>query len=176
MINRSESGARIKDISDSVNDFYSENSYHAHKVDKIILSLGTNEVKSFNSFKFSISKFESPLIKLVNQIKVLFPWAQIFFQSLIPIKIMYTYTANSIHLFNELLINICKKHGCIFFDCFSLFLDSTGYNINKNLYYDKYHLNDWQGIKVLSRALKQAIYGNISNPLAICSIEPYYYL
>lgn len=174
VINRSESGATIQDIYDSVNDFYSENSNHAHRVSKVLLSLGTNEVKTFNSFKYSIDKFYEPLVKLIKQIKLLFPLAQIVFQSLLPIRVVFKYTARSVHLFNELLIKVCGKYDCIFFDCFGLFLDDNGYDINQSLYWDKYHLNDYKGIKVLSRALKQAIYGNLFNPYAISNIRPYY--
>ena len=176
VINRSESGARIHDIYESVNDFYIENSNHAHKVCKVILSLGTNEVKTFNSFKHSVDKFYEPLVKLVKQIKLLFPLAQIVFQSLLPIRVVFNYTAKTVHSFNELLIKICGKLDCIFFDCFSLFLNIDGNDINDDLYWDRYHLNDRQGIKVLSRALKQAIYGNVFNPYAICNIMPYYYI
>ena len=174
VVNRSESGAKIQDIYDSVNDFYYENINHAHKVAKVVLSLGTNEIKTFNSFKYSISKFYEPLVNLVKQIKLLFPLAQIIFQSLLPIRVVFKYTANSVHQFNELLIKVCKKYDCIFLDCFSLFLESSGNDIDADLYWDKYHLNDRRGIKVLSRALKEVIYGNVFYPLARCDIPPYY--
>ena len=174
VVNRSESGATIQDIYESVNDFYYENINHAHRVTKVIISLGTNEIKTFNSFKYSISKFYEPLVNLVKQVKLLFPLAQIIFQSLLPIRVVFKYTAKSVHDFNELLIKVCKKYDCIFLDCFSLFLDVSGHDINTDLYWDKYHLNDRKGIKILCRAIKEVIYGNIFYPWAICNIPSYY--
>ena len=174
VVNRSESGATIQDIYESVNDFYYENINHAHKVSKVILSLGTNEVKTFNSFKYSISKFYEPLVNLVKQIKLLFPLAQVIFQSLLPIRVVYKFTSKSVHEFNELLIKVCIRYNCIFMDCFRLFLDDSGYDINTDLYWDKYHLNDRKGIKLLCRAFKEIIYGDIFYPFAMCNIPSYY--
>ena len=167
-VNVSYSGARIADIRDAVNDFYMENSHAAKRVDKIILSFGTNEMKHFNSFARSVQhQFFNPVCSLVNQIKVLFPYAQIYFQSLLPIRIMFKYDANSIHCFNHMLINVCKKYGCGFIDCFSDFLDEYAIDINLDLYQDrkwrKMHLST-RGLGLLCRHLKRVIYGNVFNP------------
>ena len=167
-VNMSYSGARIGDIRDAVNDFYMENSNAAKRVDKIILSFGTNEMKHFNSFAKSVKDtFFNPVCSLVNQIKVLFPYAQIYFQSLLPIRIMFRYDPNSIHCFNHMLINVCKKYGCGFIDCFSDFLDEYAIDINLDLYQDrkwrKIHLSA-RGLGLLCRHLKRVIYGNVFNP------------
>ena len=168
VVNISYSGARLADISDAVNDFYSENSDAVNKVDKIILSFGTNEMKYFNSFEYSVSqRFYKPICNLVTQIKFLFPFAQIYFQSLLPIRIVFKYNAKSIHSFNYLLVDVCRRFGCIFIDCFNDFLDHNGVDINVDLYrdkkYQKMHPND-KGLGILCRALKNVIYGNVFNP------------
>ena len=174
IVNRSVSGARIRDIHDSMYDFYYENINHTHSVSKVLFSLGTNEIKNFNSFKFSTSKFYEPVVNLVKQTKLLFPLAEIIFQCLLPIRATYRYSANSVHEFNELLIKICRKYDCIFLDCFGLFLDGNGFDINEDLYWDNYHLNDKRGIRLLCQVLKDTIYGNTFNPFARIDIQPYY--
>ena len=159
-----------------MSDFYFENSNHAHKVDKIIVSLGTNEIKSLRPCpKNSVLKFYNPIIRLVDQIRTLFPRAQIIFQSLLPIRVIYTYTAFSVHSFNEMLLDICGRFNCVFLDCFRLFLNSEGSDINMDLYFDRrIHLNDKKGLPILCRALKNAIYGSVFNPMALNSVKPYY--
>ncbi len=177
-VNRSHSGAYIHDIMDDVDDFYHEHSHHVNNVDKIILSLGTNEIKNFNCFRYDIfNRFYYALMKLVDHTKNLFPKAQIIFQCVLPIFTIYRYTAETVHRFNELLIEVCRRSGCIFFDCFRLFLNDEGSNYREGLYRDKLHLSKEKGIKVLCRALKSVVHGNIFNPLMRCRVmRPYYYI
>ena len=154
----------IYDISQMAKDFYYENPLSVNKVEKIIVSVGTNEVKYFNSHKYDIHKrFRSPIINLVKSLKQMYPNAQIIFQTVLPIQIKYVYTAESVHTFNTLLLNVCEQFGCIYFDCFSQFLDVEGWDYNRNLYRDNIHLND-NGLKLLCRALKFVIHRNIFNP------------
>ncbi len=178
VVNRSNSGAYIQDVMEELDDFLHEHSDHVRNIDKIIFSIGTNEIKNFNCYKQDVfSKFYSPLMKLVEHTRNLFPRAQIVFQCVLPIFAMYRYTGMSIHLFNELLIEVCRRTGCVFFDCFRLFLNNWGSNFRAELYRDKLHLSKERGIGVLCRALKNVIFGNIYNPLMRCHvIRPYYYL
>ena len=177
-VNRSQSGALIGDIMDELDDFFHEHTKHIDNVDKIIFSLGTNEVKYLNCYKVDIfRRFYSPLMKLVEHAKNLFPKAQIVFQCVLPIFTFYTYTAEAVHRFNDLLIEVCKRTGSIFFDCFGYFLDDQGCNIRGNLYRDKFHLSSDTGIKVLARHLKSVIHGNIFNPfMRNRFVKPYYYI
>ena len=106
---------------------------------------------------------------------MLIPSAQIIFKSVLPFKILYKYNPQSVHEFNYLLLELCGKHGCIFFDCFTEFLDENGVDYNSYLYRNWLHLNDL-GLKVLSRALKFVIYNDIFNPMMKKSNCSYYYL
>ncbi len=116
-------------------------------------------------------------MKLVSHTKDLFPKAQIVFQCVLPIFVMYRYTGETVHRFNELLIEVCRRLGCIFFDCFRLFLNDEGSNFREGLYRDKLHLSKEKGIKVLCRALKSVVHGNIFNPLMRRqTFRPYYYM
>ena len=138
VVNISYSGSKIADISEAVNEFYMDNPDAVQRVDKIILSFGTNEMKYFNSFENSVSKrYYNPICNLVTQVKYLFPVAQIYFQSLLPIRIVFKYNAKSIHSFNYLLIDVCRKFGYAFINCFGDFLDeSPSIDIDLDLYRD----------------------------------------
>ena len=177
-VNRSQSGANIRDIMDELDDFFHEHNKHINNIDKIIFSLGTNEVKYLNCYKVDIfRRFYSPLMQSVEHARNLFPKAQIVFQCVLPIFTFYTYTAEAVHRFNDLLIEVCKRTGSIFFDCFGYFLDDQGSNIRRNLYRDKFHLHSDTGIKVLARHLKSVIHGNIFNPfMRNRFVKPYYYI
>jgi lysophospholipase L1-like esterase/alkylated DNA repair dioxygenase AlkB len=190
VVNNSTSGARIGDIANEVRAFHEENLSSVSKVDKIIFFLGTNEIKWFNCDRYSVSKcFRSMLVELVKLAKFLFPFAQIMFHCVLPIRVVYNYTARSIEQFNELLYNVCRDYGCMYIDdCFDDFLreyycngkfyrDHRGNRVwgkehggswytdrNKDLYWDNFHLND-EGLKVVCRALKFIIFRNVFNPL-----------
>ena len=176
VINCSTSGAKINDISEEIRDFCVENHGITSSVDKVILCLGTNDIKFFNGVKYDVSnRFRSPLTRLVNLVKFLLPGAAIIIKCVLPMKPYYKYTAKTVHDFNYLLLDICRKQGCIFFDCFSRFLDVFGYGVDEYLYRDKWHLND-AGLKVLCRALKFVIFKDIFNPIMRINCMEYTYL
>ena len=183
VINLSTSGARIADVSKLAKDFFIENPESVDKVDKIIINVGTNEIKYFNSQRFDVFKsFRSPLINLVKSLKYMFHRAQIIFVPVLPFQRKYKYTAASVHQYNQLLLQVCEQYGCVYFDCFSEFLvrmvGPFGYgerwDFNQSLYWGNIHLND-NGLRVLCRALKYIIYGNACNPFASIFYNPDYY-
>ena len=174
VINISYSGANLKDVTEEVESFHKDNPRSSNNVDKIIFLVGTNEIKWFNCRKYNVSKcFRAPLINLIKTTKALFPQAQLIFHCVLPIRVVYNHTARSVLLFNMLLLDVCREHGCIFFDsCFKEFLGYTYdpfmgcyfLNYNTSLYRDNFHLNG-DGLKILCRALKFAVYRNLFNPL-----------
>ena len=165
VVNISSSGANINDIRSMANDFHHENLRSIHKIDKIIVSVGTNDIKWYNSFAKNMYREIKPdLVMLVKELKQLFPAALIHFHTVLPMRIVYKYTANSVHQFNNMLYEICGQYNCFFLDCFSRFLDKHGVFYNRSLFRDNWHLNN-AGLKVFCRALKFIIYGNMFNPL-----------
>ena len=175
VINISDSGNKIADISNSVRDFCLENPTVTGNVDKVIIAVGTNDIRFYNSFQYDLVKdFRGPLTRLILQTKLMFPNAQIMFKCVLPFRIIYKYNVKSVHGFNYLLLDLCTKHGCIFLDCFSQFLDDNSVDYNRNLYRDKLHLNNI-GLSVLCRTLKFAIYNNIFNPYMRINNSDYYY-
>ena len=175
VINRSINGAKIGDVKEEIRDFCIENPGVTSKVDKVILCLGTNDIKHFNSFQYDLfRRFRSPLTHLIRQAKFLFPNAQIIFKSVLPFQIRFKYNPKSVQEFNYLLLELCSSYGCIFFDCFAEFLDENGVDYNGYLYSNWLHLND-NGLKVLCRAIKFVIYQNIFNPyMSVTNCSRYY--
>lgn len=175
VVNCSYSGARIPDILKIAQDFFVEHPQSVDIVDKIIISVGTNEVKYFNSDKYDISKrYRAPLIDLVKSLKFMFPHSIITFQSVLPIRLFYKYTAISVLRFNQLLFEICRNYGCMYLDCFEEFLDQFHHDHNYNLYRDNFHLNEY-GLSRLCRALKFIIYHSSFNPLLRYHYYPRYH-
>ncbi len=157
-------------------DIHFENLQSVHKVDKIVLSVGTNDIKWYNCFTRNMRRDLQPkLVKLVQDVKQLYPSAHVYFHTVLPIRVVYKYTAASVHQFNNLLLDVCTQYGCTFFDCFARFLDQEGNFYNSLLYRDNWHLNN-VGLKVLCRALKFLIYGNLFNPHPRYSLYHRYYL
>ena len=173
VVNCSETGANLHDVGRMAKDFYVENPNSIGNVDQIILNVGTNDVKYFNGRDRDVFKRFRPLIiNVVKSLKSMFPGAMVYFQSIIPIRIIYNYTALTVDLFNQLLFSICDQYGCIFYNCFEDFVGGWEFNnktgtwyrdFNSKLYRDKFHLNE-EGIKLLARHIKCIIYGNIFNP------------
>ena len=176
VINLSESGAKIRDIHRISNNFYADNPGLAHKVYKIIVNIGTNEVKWLNGRKCSVSrKFRTPLCNFIRDLKCMFPFASIVFTTVLPIKAFYVYTAETVHAFNRLIFEVCRDLGCMFFDCFYDFLAPDYHDYNVELFRDKWHLNEI-GLRLFCRTLKYIAFSNnlyCSHPRTRCC-PPYY--
>ena len=166
VINLSESGANIYDLTKVVNEFYSENPCVVHKVDKIVINIGTNDIKWLNGRKVSVfKKFRVPFSNFIKDLKFLFPNALIIFTTVLPIRALYDYTAMTVNHFNLLLYQVCNEFGCIFYDCFLDFLARDQRDYNSSLFRDKWHLND-NGLRLLCRSIKDCIYGKLFNSCA----------
>ena len=80
VINCSYSGANVWDLRDAVRDFNLEYPGVVNRIDKVLVSIGTNDVKNFDLTGFNVrTKFRQPLVDLVKLIKLLLPSAQIIF-------------------------------------------------------------------------------------------------
>ena len=183
VINLSSSGFRIGDIAKATTEFWEENQDCINRVDKVIINVGTNEIKGYNGFARKVNVFWGPLCKLVQTIRFCFPNAQIIFQSVLPIRSFYRYNAYTVNQFNLLLIKLCKMFGCYFFDCFSLFLDGDCIDINWDLYKFSWkgvrfnqgiHLSE-KGIGVLCKALKFAVHHSMHSPYPVDLPFPRFY-
>ena len=160
VVNVSVSGAKINDITSNVRDFYENHTASKNDdIEKVIFSLGTNDVK-FS--KRGISHLKKHLIELVDTTKFLFPSAIILFQCCLPIKCIYPYIARNVLEFNCLLRELCDMNNCVYIDCFRDFLSRDGNFANHELYHDWLHLN-MRGVSFLGTWLKFIVNENSFN-------------
>ncbi len=93
--------------------------------------------------------FRQPLIDVAKCARYHFgKQVEVIFQSIIPMRCMYTYTAANFIGFNMLLRDICYELNCGYMDVFDFFLDCNGVDYNRNLFVDPLHLNSI-GLQVL---------------------------
>ena len=158
VVNISQSGAKIKDISENVREFY-----HTHQsakdddIEKIIFSFGTNDIKYS---KHGVSHLRKYIHELVDSTQSLFPTAVILFQCCLPIRCLYPYIARNVLDFNDMLRDFCHRNRfCVYIDCFSDFLTPDYIFCNKDLYHDWLHLNN-RGVGVLSTWLRYVVNEN----------------
>ena len=157
VINVSNSGAKIRDLTNSLRDFYESNEEaRADNIEKIIISIGTNDVKFGQHGVGHLKKY---LLDLAHTAKELFPHAIVIFQSCLPIQIKYKYTVSNVLEFNSMLKNLCFEFNFVYLDCFVEFLASDYNDFNKSLYSDWLHLNG-KGLAILATWLKFVVNQN----------------
>ena len=76
--------------------------------------------------------------------------------------IKYKYTVSNVHVFNDMLDEVCRRYNCLYLDCFRYFLSSDGREFCSALYYDWVHLNN-AGIGVLAQCYKKVMSNNSFN-------------
>ena len=138
-VNMSQRGAKIVNIKQNVQEFYEQHeAAKTDDVEKIIFSLGTNDIKYSKRGVAHLKKF---LVSLINVTKNLFPAAIILFQCCLPIRNMYTYTVRNVLDFNGLLMDLCYDFNCVYIDCFKDFLTNDGKCQDRALFSDWLHFN-----------------------------------
>ena len=74
LINLSKSGARVCDLNQLADEFCTDHPDLIHRVDKIIVNIGTNDVKWFNGSRCSVHKrCYNPLTDLYFPFPLTFP-------------------------------------------------------------------------------------------------------
>ena len=167
-INVSTGGARIKnpkhltrvpDMGTMIENFAVMNSDKISRVKSVVISVGTNDIKHFRkdmgrgrrAIPGDIGTLRLPLMNLAKCARHHFgKRVQVIFQSVIPMRCMYTYTAANFMSYNMLLQDICYDLNCGYMDVFGFFLDCNGTDYNHNLYADPLHLNR-VGLQVLEK-------------------------
>lgn len=173
-INVSHGGARIKnrkpghrvpDVGEMIENFACSNPEKVPRVRQVIVSVGTNDIihyRTDNGRKSlatpgNMAVFSKPLENVVNRLRYHFGNdVTICFQSVLPMRNLYTYTVKNFLGFNCLLKEICHNMGCRYLDWFNLFLDADGYDINFSLFADNVHLNR-DGYNLIHRCLKNLV-------------------
>ena len=160
--NISKRGAKISQVEQSIDNFYLINSEAT--VEKVFLCAATNDI--CNCYHNGVKHLKSPLVQLVKKVKLLFPEASIYFQSLIPLPVRNQTTIINIMDTNNMIFDICKKDHIYFLNVFWAFLCRNGYR-SKSLFPD--NLNDIHpnkvGVGTLTRFYIERIHSKRFNPL-----------
>ena len=136
-------------------------------MDKIFLSVGTNDIRECRGN--GTRGLKAPLLYFVQQVKLLFPEAGVWIQSLVPLPWQHKYTFTNVQQFNEVIYEVCKHPHSFYFDIFEDFL---GFNVKFNCMlrreqlfvdYKDIHLNK-VGMGRLARRYLEIIH-NTFNPL-----------
>ena len=153
VVNLSVSGAKIRDISDSIDNLFAgshkmlEDQMQVSSISNLIISVGTNDIR----FKrHGVKKLYTPIIKLLTKTRKLFPSAKVYVQCCIPIALEYEWTIYNVEEYNKLLRRCCKESRCLYLDVFNDFLDEGGYP-RREYYRDNVHLSSW-GLGILARS------------------------
>ena len=154
-------GAHVKQISDLVDGFYKSKDCNPSNVDKVIMSIGTNDIRYCRN---GVGHLFFPVRNLVQKVKTLFPLARIYIQSLIPIRYHQNNPGNlkiveNVLEFNKLLLKAAAEENCFFFNMFDKFLDPTPARVPIPHYYrDAVHLSS-AGLSILARSYIEIIRG-----------------
>ena len=131
VINLAEGGATIRDVSKSMEEFYSgKHQYFSSDgalkleeldIKKVILSIGTNDILNIRDSR-NINRLFSPLDNMLRKARSLFG-CQVYAQSCIPIPGQRDDTRYATYEFNRILLRLCKQHRCYYLDVFEKFLN-----------------------------------------------------
>ena len=152
-LNVSQGGAKIKDVKANLEKFNQSNK--DKDIHKIILSLGTNDIRNIKD----VNILEEPLEDLLKSTKTIYPQAEIYVQSLLPIRLSKGYSTANLEIvdkcysFNRLLFKECKKFNIFYVDLFKQFLTPGKpgtRDIKDDLYVDQVHLSN-RGVSVMAR-------------------------
>ena len=161
VVNLCQRGAKISHLQSVIDDYYTKESNDHASVEKVILSVGTNDLR--NNKKSTVGHLYIPMENLIHKLKSYFPGATIYVQSLLPQKIENTFTVSNVIGFNKLLVRICAQNKCYYLDIFDQFLGHDS-NPNSELYrWDGVHLSK-KGLSALARVYIDKIRGRF-NPI-----------
>ena len=169
VVNLAKGGATISDVENQLETYFmSADVGSAPDVEKVILCVGTNDIR--NCKENGIRHLKQPLISLVELIKTLFPNSKIWFQSIVPLLIQNQFSVKNVKDYNSLLFEVCSYTKIYFLNVFGAFLQ---YNRNKkgwfrNEFYfvnfNNIHLNKI-GLGMLARSYIRLIHSDQFNPL-----------
>ena len=169
VVNCSESGATIPDVSSQMDNFFTSGKMDPDKtkIKNVFISVGTNDLMKRGNQ--TPNNLYLPISNLLKKAKILFPGAKVYFQSLLPMPIISRFTVGNVLMFNKLALQACAAEKCFFLDVFRNFLDFYGCNNFKLFRFNAHkncmdvHLNN-KGLGVLAVSFIDIIRGRF-NPI-----------
>ena len=164
VINIAKGGQQIRHVNNSINTFFSDNPDVI--VDKIILSIGTNDIR--NCYR-GINHLKGPVKHLFKNIKELSPKSKVYVQSLLPLPVIHNNVVHNVVRFNNMLLNCCAFEHFYYMNVIPSFIDKWGMYRNNDLFNRSLrdvHPNK-RGMGVLAKFYLFVIHNRTFNPLAI---------
>ncbi len=122
-INIAHGGFKITDVQKKIEKFMETNTQF--DIEKVILSVGTNDIRYCKS---GIQHLKNSICDFMKFVKVAFPSAKIFLQSIIPLAHNNCpYVTSNVLKMNNLLYNLCSRFHLFYLDVFGSFLNRWGY-------------------------------------------------
>lgn len=160
VVNLCKRGAKISHLHEVLDEHFTNESSDV-EVDKIILSVGTNDLR--NNMKNTVGHLYIPLENLISKIKSYYPHAKIYIQSLLPQRVQNAFTVSNVLGFNKLLVKLAALNKCLYLDIFAEFLGENSHPHPALYRWDGVHLSN-KGLSVLARAFISKIRGRY-NPI-----------
>ena len=152
VLNESVSGALIKDVYTQMDTAYSKLSPD-DVVKNIFICVGTNDIT--RNHRNGVTHLYAPIEGVLRKAMVLFPEADVYFQSLLPMPITNNRIVDDVLNFNKLVYKACKLNKCYFLDVFDKFLIDSDY-LDYSLYQFRNNRVDVhpssKGLGILARA------------------------
>ena len=168
VINLSKGGSTVGDVSTELDNFYTTGMSDGSIVEKVFVCVGTNDIRPCK--ESGVSHLRGKLFKLISKIKLYFPGAKIWFQSLLPLPIQNCWTVQNIELYNKMLYEVCSTSSIFFIDCFNIFLAPTRSGIllrEEPLFVNSTNIHpNNRGFALIARKYLFLIHNRRFNPLA----------
>ena len=167
VVNIAKGGSKISHVQKQLEDYISANGDDVI-VDKIIISVGTNDIRYCKS---GVDHLKGPLKKLTELVQSLYPTSKVYFQSLIPLPLKFPndfITVENVLNMNRLLFNICMYRRCHYIDVFESFLAPPLWDcprLRSNTLFDASDIHpNTRGLGVLARHYIFALHSKYFNP------------
>ena len=122
MENLSKGGARLADVQKQLEGYFlsPEHARGDVVVNKVFLSVGTNDIRDCR--EKGVRGLKAVLLHVVEQVKLMFPDAMVWIQSLVPLPWQHKYTFQNVQEFNSVIYEVCKHTQSFYLDIFHDFL------------------------------------------------------
>ena len=167
VINIACGGRKLSQVKSDIASFVNENTDIV--IEKLFVSIGTNDIRSCNK---GVGHLKNPLSNLMKDINRLLPNTKVWFQSIPPIHANgCRFTERNVLSMNVLIYDLCAKFHLFYLDIFGAFIDRFGhrnrllfpkFDESKNIF--DIHPNK-KGMGILARFYIFLIHSKWFNPL-----------
>jgi len=156
IFNLAESGHSIKQVKRSVVNFSKSGEASKYQIRKVFFSIGTNDIKHYD--KNGVTHLKNPISDLLRTTKELYPLAEIYVQSLIPLPVNNRkFIVEDLDELNKIIYDACCKQRCWMMDAMTVMLNEY-YVRNPSLFKRNNIHPNASGYSVLAQLYIRAIH------------------